>query len=237
MSTVYSDRQELLVCGYVRNIEKEYETLCIPEEIGDIIYSYQRSCDEWDKDHSNKLLIIDSNKGIVSFENESEMTAFGKQIVCKGMFKWTLKIISIKARIFEPCPYIGIIDCGGDNLTEHANDGSWETVGYQLCAGNNGLWGRCDGFGSYQCLWCKVDDVLEIIMDLNNGTLRYTLNDKDCGIAFDDRIVDCEYNKYGCDVQHVKARDMRSHMDQYKFEHLAAQFNTVTTQVIVFIYI
>ena len=194
MSTIYSDRGELLVCGYIRHIEKEYETLCIPEEIGDIIYSYQRSCDEWDKEHSNKHLIIDSNEGIVCFESESEMTAFGKQIVCKGIFKWTLKIISIKPRIFEPCPYIGIIDCDEDNLKEHVNDGSWETVGYQLCAGNNGLWGRSLGItASYKCLWCQINDILEIVLDLNDGTLRFILNDKDCGIAFNKVLKDAKY--------------------------------------------
>ena len=65
--------------------------------------------------------------------------------------------------------------------------GDWDRVGHQLCAGNNELWDKSGRPCYYaNCRWRETGDILEMILDLNEKTLRYILNGKDCGIAFND---------------------------------------------------
>ena len=49
------NRQELLVAGYIRNVEKSYQ-MNIPGDITDIIYLYQRIYDEWIENMHLKIL-------------------------------------------------------------------------------------------------------------------------------------------------------------------------------------
>ena len=72
-------------------------------------------------------------------------------------------------------------------------------------------------------LACSNDDC--------KGNIKRKNYDDHVNNQCEDRIVDCKYVKYGCDIKRIKAKDMKVHMNEYKFEHLAAQFNTVTTQV------
>lgn len=194
MSERYSKRVELLVYGYVRDIEKECEFLNIPKEIPNLVYLYQKLCDEWDIKNSHPDLTIFGNLSTIRLEmndrTRTEMTAFGAQKVTEGIFKWRLKIISLKLGRFDASPYIGIIEDTDDNLKKYKTSGAWQQVGYQLCAGNSRLW-WC-GYGDkganaergYNCYWNKNGDILEMILDLENDTLRFILNDKDCGVAF-----------------------------------------------------
>ena len=47
-------RRELLVAGYVRDMKTIHKIKNVPSEINDIIYSYQRLLDVWNKKYSNK---------------------------------------------------------------------------------------------------------------------------------------------------------------------------------------
>ena len=166
MSTIYNERGKLLVHGYVRNIETKFETLNIPREIHDIIYSYQKQYDEWDKENSHPDTNIDENGTRIEFRMSEEeashgtpmpITAFGKQIISQGVFIWKLKIISIKWVEDYALPYIGIIKHSKENINEYKTRGSWERIGLQLCAGNSGLWSESiygeSAQGAYKCLW------------------------------------------------------------------------------------
>ena len=80
-----------------------------------------------------------------------------------------------------------------------------------------------------------ANDCAEAELSCSNDDCKESVKRKDyedhVNNQCEDRIVDCEYVKYGCNVQRIKAKDIKFHMNEYKFDHLAAQFNTVTTQV------
>ena len=179
-----------------------YKSLNIPLEINDIIFSYSKLCEEWSKKHSHKDAIINGTKTNIKFVSDMRRTAFGTLVVEEGVFRWKLKIISFdNLREGYGYPYVGVIENDVD-LTEYKNYGFWDEVGCQLCAGNSGLYSHDSDLydtdddasyhdqvnviatDNYQCEWKKVGDILEIILDLNERTLRFAVNDKDCGIAF-----------------------------------------------------
>ena len=94
MTTKEEIRRELLVWGYVRNIEKNHESLIIPLEINNVIYLFARSYDQWSKKYSHKDFTIDSDSAVLKFKGGSIQTAFGKHVVEQGVYNWKLKIIS-----------------------------------------------------------------------------------------------------------------------------------------------
>ena len=67
MSATRGELMGLLVWGYTRNIEKEHKHLNIPEEINNIIYLYQKLCDEWDRKYCHPALEIDADISGISF--------------------------------------------------------------------------------------------------------------------------------------------------------------------------
>ena len=183
--------RELLVWGYVREIEMEYKQMNIPFEINDIIYLYQRFCDEWSKRYSNSTLVIDEKEdgNSVCFKNDEISTAFGEHVVEQDVFKWKLKVKRMMdVKYYSGYPFIGIMENNDNNLSEYSADGGWSDCGYQLCAGNNGLWCPTGerGTDGFECKWKKPGDILEIVLDLNERTVRFILNDEDCGVAFKD---------------------------------------------------
>ncbi len=47
----------------------------------------------------------------------------------------------------------------------------------------------------------------------------------------ENRIVECKYKEFGCNIGNIKANELNIHMNKYKFEHLAAKFDAVTNKV------
>ncbi len=45
------------------------------------------------------------------------------------------------------------------------------------------------------------------------------------------RIVECEYKQFGCNVENIKANELKLHMNNYKFEHLSNKFDAITNHV------
>ena len=181
--------QELLVAGFVREIERMYDIKNIPNEINDIIYLYQRHYDEWDTKWSNDKVSIDETNTRITINNGGHAMAFGKHVVSQGIFIWRIKISCFNKTSFESPPYVGIIENNDKNLERYKDDFLWDNVGYQLCGGNSLLCGPAD-YGDYvktddyQCLWKNQDDILEIKLDLNEKTVGFKINDKDFGVAF-----------------------------------------------------
>eukprot|EP01084_Bolivina_argentea_P120869 214272_1 len=46
----------------------------------------------------------------------------------------------------------------------------------------------------------------------------------------EERIVLCDYAHYGCEVNQIKAKQLKNHLDQSKFEHLEIKFEFITEQ-------
>ena len=93
-----TDSRELLAWGYVRNIEKLHKDLNIPLEINNIIYLYQRLCDEWSQEYKSKYTSVDADKSIVTVNTNDSVTMYGQKVIKEGLFIWKVKIISITAQ-------------------------------------------------------------------------------------------------------------------------------------------
>ena len=180
-------RRELLVWGYIRDIGKIYKSMTIPIEINDIIYLYQRIYAKWSKEYSNEDLSIDEES--LKFDTKYVSTAFGDNEIKEGVFRWKLKMMTntMDYKKYNAYPYVGIIESNTGNFEGFRSRGSWQRVGCQLCA-NGGLWGAYGNSTSTssQCKWNKQGDILEIILDLNERTLRFGVNGSDCDTGFDD---------------------------------------------------
>ena len=198
MSTKRNLRRELLIWGYIRATEKEYNLLYIPLEINDIIYLFQQFYEIWSKKYSNPGLIINEDGTKFTIPNDRRYTAYGDTVVNEGIFVWKLKIVIMNHKYNDAFPYVGLIMDSEDKLLYYQDVGHWNEHGYQLCAGNSGLFCESDTYElyynsdssdavsteKYNCIWRKSGDILEIILDLNQGTIQFIVNDKDCGIAF-----------------------------------------------------
>ena len=127
---------------------------------------------------SNKITV----NGAMLDENEV-ITAYGIHVVSKGSYTWAIQVIDgIK---FGAFPYIGIIKDNQSVLREFIDNGSWETYGYQICGGAGTLYGINKYENDIDCEWRKPNDILEIILDLDEQTLRCIVNGKDYGIVCD----------------------------------------------------
>ena len=69
-------------------------------------------------------------------------------------------------------------------MQQYQDSPNWDQKGYQLTSAPI-LWHKFENY-SYECAWKNDGDILEMILDLNDRTLRFKMNDKDYGIAFDE---------------------------------------------------
>ena len=203
------DVQELLVAGYVREMEKIYDITNIPVDIIDIIYLYQQVCDKWSKKYSHHDIIIDDIDNTITFDADHTATAFGTRLVDTGVYKWMIKRLTKESTYYKTYPYIGIIKDNQENLDKYIDSSSWEYVGYQYCAGSGYICGinRMPFEFNFEWNEYKLNDKLEIILDLNQQTLAFSLNGKDAVVAFENiekakyRLVLSSYNDHEAQFQ------------------------------------
>lgn len=178
-------KRELLVAGYVRNMETECRIKNIPKVISEVIYSFQKFCDEWDDKYSHKNFKIDYVQNMITCTTDGMMTAYGSHKVESGKFTWRLRLKSYtycKSGAFPP--YVGIIRDNDAELKRYENSNGWEDVGYQLSSAPTCFATDGDVAQDYKCSWCKNGDVLEMTLDLDKKLLSFALNGTDYGGAF-----------------------------------------------------
>ena len=187
MATYKDHKQELLVSAYVREMEKIYNIMNIPVDIIDIIHLYQQVCDKWSKEYSHPDIIIDDTDNTITFDADDTATAFGTRLVDNGVYKWVIKRLTKQRSQYKTHPYIGIIKDNQQDLEKYVDISSWEYVGYQYCGGSGYICGmnRPEQGFEFNFEWNKINDELEIILDLNQQTLAFSLNEKDPVIAFE----------------------------------------------------
>ena len=192
MASLDVGTRKILIWGYVREIERMYK-INIPYEINDIIYLYQKVCDEWDATFSSKRIKIEDDKSSLTVQSigaSDGPTAYGSVVVCEGIFKWRIKIIGReRTDNFHESPYIGIVEDKKEFLEESKDDDHWDQHGYQLCAGDQSgvLCSGMDGNRNSEfdmCYWDKEEDILEMTLDLDKRVLGYKINDEDFGEAY-----------------------------------------------------
>ena len=125
---------------------------------------------------------------MLHFNSDEELTIFGEHVIERGVFLWRLKIIKIECNNDSviPDPHIGIVTSDDEYLQKYTYSLNWEQ-GCQLDAGCHLLWSSLAGIPEkqrYNCLWNGHGDILEMVLDLNKRTLKYKVNGKDFGVAF-----------------------------------------------------
>ena len=174
---------ELTLAGFVRNIEKECQ-LNIPSGIIGIIYDYVKVCDAWDGVNSNDSILIDDNLGVITFMGDNRAaTAYGQKVVSDGIFVWRIQIMKIrKLERYDRDSYIyvGILENNEDNVRDYVNSAAWDDYGYQLSARKGRIYSEYDwerDATNIECKWEVQGDSLQIILDLNQRTLDFKMNE------------------------------------------------------------
>ena len=192
MSTQLNYRLDLLVSGYVREVEEQETRQIIPLEINDIICLFHKVCDEWDRIYSSKDIIIDEGRSLMMINTNGTPTAYGTKIVSSGIFKWRIKMLSWHKVNRNAPPFVGIIEDNDYQLIKYQNTYGWSYssayYGYELCAATGSLY-LADSDNHYRtkhykCKWNKQGDILQITLNLNDRTVSFKVNDVDYGVAF-----------------------------------------------------
>ena len=173
------NRRELLVYGYIREIEKTFQIRNIPQDINDLIYLFQKYSDEWSIDYSHEdYTIFPSN--LITASGKRSITAFGSHVVSEGKFVWRIKIISlVYSDDNMTCypPYVGIIEDKEAYIKKYIDDSNFEEYGYQLSTLPSFYGVTRDLISQPHGRWNNENDVLEIELDLDELTLKFVIND------------------------------------------------------------
>ena len=114
-------KQELLVWGYLRQMEKSLKIENIPVELNGIVYLYHKICDEWSRKCSSSDFQIGDIESIIECSKESSLsTAFGKSVIVNGIFVWKIEIISWNPSPSEDAElFIGIVEDNDEHLERY----------------------------------------------------------------------------------------------------------------------
>ena len=155
--------------------------------------------DEWDEQAiGDKLELKERTIKIKKFGKNMRrnydiyyQTAYLKRICSKnGIYKWKFKILSWSNRINSNWNFIiGIWKIGSSDkrtmgdifATKKENSYAFvSSASYLVDPKKTGWYLKSKKYG----FKCNEGDIIEMILDLNEATLEYTVNNKKCGIAF-----------------------------------------------------
>lgn len=195
-----------LVVGYIRVIELKYcknILRALPKIFIILIIDLLKPCDEWNKNIKGKGIYI--NKCLCSTTKNKKSrvlydliwgSVFGCKVIKNGIFIWEIKINKI-------CHnngwnfLVGIIKNNklymqkikNSNLMKHSHNFN-EIYGWS-CGIYNSLLNHKNYDKKYGKT-CNEGDIIQVILNLNNMTLSYKVNNIDYGIAYNN-IIKTEY--------------------------------------------
>ena len=193
-------KSDILVTGYIRqDVEKDMSQE-IPNELYQLCYLYwlYNVCDSWNsKFQKDDIIKTDGDKITLS---PATCTVYGNHVVVDGSkYNWKVKMNkfgygegAFKDFVKLWNPTIGIIKDDADILKKSLSTCNWtsEGNGYAFVGGSKALVStKAIGKGLYSekaRKFNQVKDIIEIHLDLINYTIKYEINDIDCGIAYDD---------------------------------------------------
>ena len=190
----------LLVYGYVRNIEKNTSMIDKNNhnvsDLYNIVRSYHFVPDLWDKTITSNTFNI--NKEYLKLKQNAGCyntfyNAFGTIKVKSGERKlWRIKICKLDQQFWAPIVSlsIGIINsCQVSKIKSGTNYCDDEYGGYGFIVGNGWLkHSSIDSIKTYGTV-CKQNDVIRMELDLIKSTLKYCINNREYGIAFQNVIT------------------------------------------------
>ena len=137
----------------------------------------------WNEDLSDNDFIINGNVIYKQSEDDTFCNAFSKQIISSPITtRWKLQINKSLDNEAINC-VIGIIDTNNVNKCTDGDFAESHNEGYALSAHNGNIY-HSDHFGIKYANKLIENDIICVELDMKNGTLKYIVNDKDYGIAF-----------------------------------------------------
>ena len=186
------ERNELLVFGYIRKLEKKLNIM-IPKPITELISLYEQISDWFDTEYTKPtdIKVHDDKNMITVLKKNVFVTVYGTRIVKPGeSHVWKLHIKK-QANRPQDCmwdPYIGIIKNDKDILISNLNElKRFSTpIGY-IWTGGKGELANNNNTSHYGETWNKTGNILQLKLDQTdklNGTISYIINGKDYGVAY-----------------------------------------------------
>ena len=174
---------DILVCGYVKHIMNIYQ-IQIPDEIIGLCFLFWliKPCDEWDSSLCHKSISI--NGLYAEWTSDIRIhTLYAIKTVKSGVFKWALQL-KTKSKI--DWGYIGIIKSDQHYMKRNQcrSAHEWDRGSGWALADCNGILnslfhyvGINSQLGQRSLCW---DDgtIIEMILNLNEKTLEYRINDE-----------------------------------------------------------
>ena len=180
------------VFGYIRQeIQPLFPTDYIYYTIPTLIYHwcvlYYRIIECFDLNAYEPSCTLNADKSIITKTATEYGTSYLSRIVHSGVHKWKFKLLSVQGYTLN----IGLWKTKYPIETRKFLTQKRKQYAYQASHGcltdsnpNNGNTYTPDrSYGKYGC--CN-GDVIDMILDLKERTIRFCVNDKDCGIAYKD---------------------------------------------------
>ena len=197
-----------LMRGYVRS--EVSRTVVVPEEIIQLCLIYYLIFEEWDENCKGHYInIVDVSKRIFKCTVNNYQSILASQVCSKGLHHWTLKLLEYTHRVDDNKTnwnnVVGVVDT---DLLKDINYNTYlgcydaKTIYFYigwLDSQNHATTydsRRGEQHKEYGESFKKADDVIDVYLDLNEGTLSYGINGTDYGVAFDDVDVDKEYRLF-----------------------------------------
>ena len=178
-------RNKSTINGYIREIEgKSFSNHSFYRNIPMIINYlcmkyYHQSKDRFHPElHGKDVTVINENVIKQKSTGGSIQSAFLSNIVTDGIHHWTFKMGKV-------VHFLGI--CSNKDISKHTKALFYmkqpESFGLNLIIGC--LRGNAQNIPGQYCPNCKEGDKVEMHLDLNQMELKFIINDKDYGKAFD----------------------------------------------------
>lgn len=184
-------RRELLVNGYVRQQENQYNlSNIIPDSIYVIIFQFQLLIEIWNKELSKSRAQFSDDCCIVTIPGKTDasscVTLYGDHIVKYGdNFEWRLTLLEQKRK--EPNFVLGLIPNKIELLTKYKSEYLWYkessnggAFGFGTMTGQVGHRAKSHSY-SAKNVFSKEGDVLEMKLNWKDSVISFTTNGKNWG--------------------------------------------------------
>ena len=136
--------------------------------------------DAWDTANISEECCVDGDLVTKTMEITGATVSLKDQEISTGIHEYKFKIISYNKTGHHYWDIgIGIVSSKGDEDESE----SFRSTSYNYTTSKGEVTGPA-GDNDYG-VKCKPDDIVTMIVDLNNYQIRYTVNDQDLGVAFD----------------------------------------------------
>lgn len=198
---IIDQRTKDIVYGYSRCVQQSFPADNIFYTISELIIHwillYFHPQDAFDENHTHSTYRLNKDKLIVTKKKYSnEGCLFLTRRAKKGIHTWQFKLVRIDPSLYTMTIGIWKTKYQLDTSTAVRAVDKSHVYGWMLIDDANAYLvgeseNKHDGNEKY-CKSCKQGDIVEMTLDLNEFQLKYSVNGKDYGVAFDN-IEETEY--------------------------------------------